>query len=355
MSRGTMRRSICTLLVLLCAPALAAMESNRIVLRVNDRIATLFDYEKRRDERLRAIQQSDLDPQSRAELIDQIGVEVMANMLDELLILSRADQIGYRPTQDEVDIAVERAKRNFGIQNDEQFAQALESSGMTAESFREQVENNLRVSQVMAQEVQRRVLLEEEDLRRYYYENQEQFTTPERVRLQEIVVLETSDLTADERSALAQELIDALEGGESMADLADRYAEEGSTSGLVELGWIQRGDLDSSLEDAVWDLPAGGTSAPVDGRGGLHVLQVLEREESAVLPFSEVADEIDGRERTRLMGEEYEGYLTELRDSAYIRIAHLPEDAQGFRIQETASRLTFEDALAEVEDADSER
>ena len=338
-----MKRSIGSLLLLtLGATTLWAMDANRVILRVNDRIATLYDYEVRRNERLRAIQQADLDPARRAELTAQLGAEVLGNILDELLVLSRADQIGFVPSEDEVDIAVDRAKQSFGIQNEEQFQQALESSGMTAEGFRKQVEVNLRVSQVMAREVQQRVLLDEEDLRRYYYENEQEFTTPERLRLQEIVVLETSSLAAEERVALAQELVESLEAGEAMADLASQHRDEGTTSGLVELGWIQKGDLDAALEQAVWNLAAGGTSAPVDGRGGLHLLQVLEREEAAVLPFQDVINEIDSRERNRLLSEEYESYLVELRDAAYIRAASLPEDAEGFRVQESASRISFE-------------
>ena len=338
-----MKRFLCSLAVLwLCVSPLAASDSNRIILRVNDRIATLYDYEFRRNERLRAIQAADLDPERRAELVSSLGAEVLSNMLDELLVLSRADQIGYSPTPGEIAEAVARAKENFGIQDDEQFQRALASSGMTPEAFEKQVTLNLRVSQVMGREVQQRVQLDEEDLRRYYYENPDQFTTAERVRVQEIVVLDTSSLTADERLELAGELASAVEAGASLADLAAEYRTEGTTSGMVDLGWIEAGDLAPDLEAAVWDLEAGAVSEPVDGRGGLHLLQVQEREESVLLEFADVADQIDARERNRLLMEEYDEYLDELRDAAYIRVAHLPSDVQGFNIQESASRLTLE-------------
>ncbi len=341
-----MKRFLCSLAVAwLCVSPLVASDANRIILRVNDRIATLYDYEFRRDERLRAIQAADLDPAERAEAVRTLGAEVLSNMLDELLVLSRADQIGYTPTPGEISQAVQRARNNFGIQDDEQFQRALASSGMTPEAFEKQVTMNLRVSQVMGQEVQQRVQLDEEDLRRYYYEHPEEFTTPERVRLQEIVVLDTSSLTADERLELAGELAAAVESGASLADLAAEYRTEGTTSGMVDLGWIEQGDLDPDLEAAVWELPAGAVSEPVDGRGGLHLLQVQEREESMLLDFADVADQIDARERNRLLSEEYGDYLEELRDAAYIRVAHLPSDVQGFNIQESASRLTLETDL----------
>lgn len=337
--------------LLLCAPTLWATDANRVLLRVNDRIATLYDYELRRDERLRAIQQADLDPARRADLVANVGAEVLSNILEELLVLSRADQIGFVPTEGEIDLAVARAKESFGIQTDAQFEQALASSGMTIDQFKTQVETNLRVSQVMGREVQQRISLSEEDLRRYYYENPQKFTTPERLRLQEIVVLDTSALSAEGRAELAAELRREMESGASLSELA---RDDATTSGMVELGWIEKGDLDPALEQAVWDLAVDGVSSPVEGRGGLHLLQVLEREQASLLAFSDVADDIERLERERLLMQEYDGYLQELRDAAYIRISQLPEDAKGFNVQESAARLTVESDLSGDSDPESE-
>lgn len=336
------RRFLLPLLLVLAASAVFAATSNRVILRVNDRIATLYDYEVRLTERLRAIQQADLDPTRRSELMDQAGEEVLGTILEELLVLSRADQIGYRPSEEELDSAVRRTMQNFGIESEEQFEAALRSSGMTREDFRRQIGVNLRVSGVMAREVQRRVELTEEDLRRYYYEHPEEFTTPERVELREFVVLESSSLGAEERRRLASELRDRIAAGEAMAEVIAPHRDRGTTSDVVELGWVKQGDLDPDLEAAVWDLEAGTVSLPVEGRGGLHVLEVIDREEATLLPFNEVADQIDRIERERLLRQEYEGYLEELRDAAYIRIHQLPPGAEEFDVAESASRLRVE-------------
>lgn len=332
------------ILLLLVASAATATSSNRVILRVNDRIATLYDYQVRLNERLRAIQQADLAPDRRAELVERAGEEVLGTILEEMLVLSRADQLGYRPSDEELDSAVRRTMQNFGIESEEQFEAALRASGMTQEDFRRQVGVNLRVSGVMAREVQRRIELTEEDLRRYYYETPQEFTTPERVELGEVVVLEASGLEPDERLRLATELRSRIAAGEEMSEVVEPYREQGTTSEVVELGWVRRGDLDPALEAAVWDLEVGQVSAPVAGRGGLHVLEVLDREEASLLPFNEVADEIDRIERERLLRQEYDAYLDELRDAAYIRIHSLPPGAEGFDIEESASRLRVEDS-----------
>lgn len=336
------RRLLLPILLVLVASAVFAATSNRVILRVNDRIATLYDYEVRLNERLRAIQQADLDATRRSELTDRAGEEVLGTILEELLVLSRADQIGYRPSDEEIDSAIQRTMQSFGTETEEQFEVALRSSGMTREDFRRQIGVNLRVSGVMAREVQRRVELTEEDLRRYYYEQPEEFTTPERLELREFVVLESSSLGPEERRRLASELRDRITAGEAMAEVIAPYREEGTTSDVAELGWVKQGDLDPDLEAAVWDLEAGAVSPPVEGRGGLHVLEVIEREEATLLSFNEVAEQIDRIERERLLRQEYEAYLEELRDAAYIRIHQLPPGAEQFDVAESASRLRVE-------------
>jgi len=345
-------------LLLLCAGAVVATDSNRIILRVNDRISTLHDYENRRDDRLRAIQGADLAPAERAELIAGAGAEVMSDMLEEMLVLSRADQIDYRPEAREIDAAVTRAQQSFGIDSEEAFERALAQNGLTRDDFRQQVKVNMRVSGVLAREVQQRVQISEEDLRRYYYEHEEEFTTAERVRLSEIVVLADSPLSSEGRSSLAAELRAALEAGSTLAELADLHQADGSTSGSVDLGWVERGDLDSALEDAAWSLQPGQVSDAVAGRGGLHIFVGEERQAAELMAFSKVAEQIEAIERERLFAQEYGEFMTELREAAYISVRDLPADIQGFDIEESVNRLVFDSdagdlSLPEVNDESS--
>jgi parvulin-like peptidyl-prolyl isomerase len=213
--------------------------------------------------------------------------------------------------------------------------------------FRKQVEVNLRVSTVMAREVQKRVELTEEDARRYYYEHEEEFTIPERKRLQEIVVLETSSLSTEAQAELAAEILAALRAGTPMEELAAEHKAAGHTSGVVGLGWVVAGDLDFALESAVADVGVGEFSEPVQARGGLHILGVLEREEATLQPFSEVMGRISNIERDRLFRQEYADFMKELRDKAYISIAELPPDAQDFDVRQGIDRLILESELSQ--------
>jgi foldase protein PrsA len=208
--------------------SLLLAEVTEIVLRVNERIATTYDYAKRRQERVRAISQAeDLSAERRQELIARVGEVIMADLLENLLLLSRADQLGLDVSEGEISEAVGRAKKGFGIETDAEFQQALAESGMTEQDFREQMRSSILVQQVMGREVQPRISLEEEDLRRYYQSHTEDFQIPERLRLREVVVVDSVDVSQDDMALLAEAIRQQVLSGREFEEVVGPYAEQG--------------------------------------------------------------------------------------------------------------------------------
>lgn len=345
-----MRRLLLLPLALfLVAPATVRAEvSNRIVLRINEQIATLRDYAQRRQELTRDItRRTEMDAEERNQLLEQVPELVFRDLYQELLLESRAQQIGVEVSRSQIDGAIENMKQNFGIKTEEDFRAALAQSGMTEPQLRASLEKQLRIRELMDREVRSRIKLGEEDLRRYYRKNIEQFRQPEQVHLREVVVLEEGGLpTAGERDRTAVEIRQAVAGGKSLADAVAELQPKGITSNVIDLGWVTKGDLDPALELAAWDLAAGALSEPAAGRGGLHLLQVVERRESRLPSFAEVAQQIEAREQDRVYSEEFAKYLSELEEKSLI-VADPPQEAAGFRAllsRPVADRLELEPA-----------
>jgi len=349
-----MQSCLKVLLVLCLSLPMASIgeaQVNEIVLRVNDRIATTYDYESERMERFGAIQQADsLTEERKQELLAGLGETVMKDIFEQLLMLSRADQLKIQISPSEIEDAVERTKQNFGIKNQAEFQAALQSSGMTEAKLRARLEKTLLTQQVMGQEVYSRVSLDEEDLRRYYQSHAEDFQVPQRLNLQEVVVLESSGLNDEDLALLAEEIRQQLSTGREIEEVIAPYREEGVSTGVVDLGWVEVGDLNQDLEEAVWGLDTGGVSPAVEARGGLHVLVVAEREEARLLDFLEVQDQIRSIEQGRLMQDEMAKYIEELKNNSYI-VANPPPEAAGFRASLASSLPSELDAFRDIEPA----
>jgi parvulin-like peptidyl-prolyl isomerase len=315
---------------LLLPPPAAAEEVDRIVLRVNDRIATLLDYEERRDAFLREAQRRNLPPEELRQAVAAAPEHVFRELFEELLLHSRADQLGVTVAEERVDETIERMKESNGITTEEEFRQALAASGMTEEGLRQQLRRNFRMRQVMEQEVQERVAVSEEDLRRIYGKDPQRFRLPEQRRLREVVVLEESGRPLAERQRIAAELRAELAKGEPESEMVKGHAAAQVTSGIIDLGWVTPGDLAPALEAAAWQLAPGTVSEPVSGRGGLHVLHLHEVREPRVQTFNEVQEAIRREEEDRVYREEIAKYLVELQRDSYV-VAKPPAEAAGFR------------------------
>lgn len=312
-------------------PALSAEVLNRVVLRVNDQISTLYDYQLHREEMVRDIVRREQDGDERQRLLSQAGEVAYADLFRELLLQSRADQLGVEVTDAQVDAAMGQLKQSYNLKSDEEFKAALAQSGMTEAQLRAQLRGQLRVQEVRGREVQSRVKVDEEDQRRYYRKNLEQFRQPEQVQLREVVVLDEGGLpTAEERQRAAAEIRAKVRSGGSLADAVAGTSTKGVTSAAIDLGWVSPGDLDKNLETAVWKLPKGSLSEPVQARGGLHLVQVLDRRESRIPPFSEVQQAIQTREQERVFRQEIAKYMVELEKKSLI-VAKPPAEAANFR------------------------
>ena len=315
----------------LAAPRPAGAEVlNRLVLRVNDQVATLYDYQRRRAETMRQIVQGIQDPAERQTALSQVSENVFRDMFQELLLSSRADQLAVEVTDQEVDERLAKIRDSLGIKTDADFQAALRQNEMTLEGLRSQTRKNLRIGEVMQKEVTSKIKVKDEDLRRFYRQHQEQFTVPEQVQLREVVVLEDSGLPAAERGSIAAAIREAVVSGKSLADAAVAYAGKGQTSSVVEIGWVSPKDLDPKLEAAAWKLPKNGITEPVAARGGDHLLQLIDRHPQHLRPFAEVQAAIQQQEQERIFRSESTKYMADLETRSLV-VADPPSEAANFR------------------------
>lgn len=121
-----------------------------------------------------------------------------------------------------------------------------------------------------------------------------------------------------------EELRRRIERGEQkFEDAAKAVSEDGSAQGGGDLGWAAPGQFVPEFEEAMSKLAPGGLSAPVVSRFGVHLIQVLERRQTAVDP--KVLRE---QARAQLREQKFEpavvDWVKELRLRAYVELREPP-------------------------------
>ncbi len=321
----------------------AAEDVNRIVLRINNEIVTLHDYEQRRaGDIARILADSRLSPSDRQELIEKAGREAMSNLFGEMLLVSYADQHGIRIGERDVDEAVQQMMEQRDISSRRELEEALAASNMTYDELRTSVTRELIWNQVIGREVRSRIDIGDEEVRAYYRNNPESFQEQEKRWLQEVIVLESSGLADAELQRLAQEISGRLAAGEDLATVADAYGEQESVTDVIDLGWLNADEIGEDLSEVAWSLESGAYSSPIAARGGYHILHVVEVQEAKMMQFQEVEERILGYLRSQEFNRELRSFMAEIEQQAYVR-ENLPPEAVGY--QRLAEGLEAEDEL----------
>ena len=178
--------------------------------------------------------------------------------------------------------------------------------------------------------------LPEADLRKTYEANKDNFRLPERVHVRHIL-LKTTDKPPDELPKLqakAEDLLKQLRGGADFATLARQHSEDTTTASKGgELDWVVRGQTVKAFEDAAFSLKPKQLSNVIKTEYGLHILEVLEKQEARLKPFEEVKDQLAQEIKRQAVYE----LMQRVADQAHDQLVKSPQQAEQF-----AARLGVE-------------
>lgn len=135
------------------------------------------------------------------------------------------------------------------------------------------------------------------------------------------ILIKTSEIVDDRQAReTLLALRERIEKGEDFAKLAREYSEDtGSMLSGGDLGWSTPGMFVPAFEEAMANTSVGNISRPFKSQFGWHILQVLERKKTDMsdrMKRNQAANVL----RSRRFDEEFQLWLTEIRDDAYVEI-----------------------------------
>ncbi len=311
------------LAVAICASAPVGAEIiERVIVKVNGEIFTKTDLEKRQVAALReqGQQLSDVELRKRVEAVTP---QLLVDAIDEILLLQRGKELGYRLNQDQFDEILTKLKSDNKIETEEQFQAALKQEGMTLADLRQTIERNMIIQRVEQAEVFGHLGVSDAEARKYYDEHRAEFTSVPTVTLREILVKVPGDgkninVGADEEARQKAESIRerAVKGEsfEKLAELSD--APSKANGGLI--GPVNRADLDPNFAKMLAGMKVGEVSPVLRTATGYDIVKLESASETKVLPFEEARQQIANKVYAAKQQVEFENYMKKLRASAII-------------------------------------
>lgn len=166
--------------------------------------------------------------------------------------------------------------------------------------FKEQlghVIDDFMTREYLARVVAASVTVPEDDVKKYYKENESKFLIQEQVKTRHIFVEAPKEMKEeDKRKALLkiEALQQRLKNGEAFAKVAQEASEDAESAKLGgELGTISPGGTSAEeFEKAAFALKAGEVSGVVTTPYGYHIIKVDERKEKRTATLDEARDYI---------------------------------------------------------------
>jgi len=237
--------------------------------RVNGRVIERAEVEKYYKNQTSGAPQQPVGEQSTS-----LRLSILRDLVDQEIMMQRAERLGLLATDGEVDLKVTEFKAPF---TQEEFEKRLKERNLTADDLRRDFRRNLTIQKVINKEISSKITISDGDVTAYWEEHKAEFNLIEpRYHLAQILVttqpnpqvrnLKNSKAQNEpEARKKVQEILNRLESGEDFATLAMNYSEDPQTaSNGGDLGFAPESALrsgeDPAIRDAVLRLKPGETS-----------------------------------------------------------------------------------------------
>ncbi|MBW1783748.1 MAG: peptidylprolyl isomerase [Deltaproteobacteria bacterium] len=305
---------------ILFVSSVSAEIQNRVVAIVNNEVVTLHELNSRIRE-ITGIPPSELKRKSE-DVYLEARRKVLDDLIDQKIALEKIKELEITVSSQEVDRAIERVKEDNQLTQEDLIAQ-LKERGISYEKYKESIKNELERIRLINYEVKSKILIREEDIKEYYHQHKDEFTSEGKVRLALIYLKQNDPADKNEAQSLyqkAQEILSMIKGGEDFSKLAKRFSKGPGASEGGDLGVFKITELNPEMAEIVKDLSTGDVSEPIIRPDGIRIIKVEEKDEEGVKSFEQVRNAIESIIYRKKLNKKYSAWIKELRKKAYTKI-----------------------------------
>jgi peptidyl-prolyl cis-trans isomerase SurA len=308
MPHGVALRVAAVIAVLLAGPARAEV-ANRIVATIDGEPITAHELREWVKER--------------GEGEQVAPAEALESLITQKLLEKEIKAQGISARDEDVERYMKEVQGRSGL-DEAAFAAALQQRGMTLESYKSKVKDEIERAQLVNKEIRQRVNVSSAEIKRYYEAHLSDYATGAKVKVRAIFlrVEDPGDAEAMARArAQAMELRANARSSKAFQALAKEHSEGPGAEQGGELGTFARGEMESRLEEVAFALKEGEVSEPIETGTGVTLLFVEERVGGSHRPLDEVSPEIREALYNEALQQRFQDWLSrDLRERHHVEV-----------------------------------
>ena len=263
---------------LLCGPATAVQDLDRIVAVINDDVIMRSELAVK----IRGVTTQMEEQNIPLPPLDILQKQVLDRLIMTKLQIQMAQNTGIRVD----DETLNRTISNIARENElslNQFREILEQDGYGYENFRREIRDEILISRLQQRQVDNRVIVTDREIDNYLSNQEHQGETDIEFHIAHILIAipegaSTRQLTRARETA--EQALSELQGGADFANMAATYSDGQQALDGGDLGWRKAGQVPTLFADFISDMEVGGLSGIIKSPSGYHIIKLLDKRSS---------------------------------------------------------------------------
>jgi len=233
---------------------------------------------------------------------------LLQRIIDIYLIFEYGESTGIRLTEAEFMTAIRELEADYP---ETVFKEMLLRRFIDYSDWKDEFRKQLLVQKIISSALKDISPVTIEDIKHYYDTHREEFSRSEMIKVRQII---TS--TREE----AEKVLLSLKQGQNWEDLARQFsiAPEAKEGGMI--GWVSRGVLEESMEEAVFSLKVGQPSSVIKTPYGFHIFEALETRPEGEMSLPQAMAEIESKLFQAKRDALYHDWLQDLRQKLPVNV-----------------------------------
>jgi peptidyl-prolyl cis-trans isomerase C len=254
--------------------------------------------------------------------LTELKYQMIGSLIDEELLYRESQRSGVKVEEKEINDAYEDRKQKAKFKTDAEFEEALKKSNKSVASYRAELEHGLAMDRFIKNKFSDNMVVPDSDAKNYYDGNPSYFQQPARVRVSHIMIRVASDADQskkDEATKKIEQAMKRLKAGEDFAAVAKEVSEDSKSKNKGgDLGYISKGLVQKSFEDAAFALKKDETSDIVKTSAGYHIVKVTDKTDARTISFEEVKNDVINNLKSNKVNSLVGNFIKELRNRSTI-------------------------------------
>ncbi|HIJ50683.1 MAG TPA: hypothetical protein HPP54_06490 [Nitrospinae bacterium] len=236
------------------------------------------------------------------------------------LLVLKAKESGIKVSEEMLLARLKEVKSKF--KSDAVFEHRLADRGMTVEQYKQELEIDMFMDQIIKKEIEPKIKIAEKDSRDYYKKNKSKFESPEKIRASIMLLkFNPSEGKAGEQAVLKkfESILDQVKNGTGFDDIAKKHSQDSLAAKGGDLGFFTRKQMLPAFSNRAFKMKVGEISEIFRTGHGFHVLKVTDKKPGGLSPFEAEKAKIEKFLTNKKVSQATRDYIETLKKQAKIK------------------------------------